>query len=310
MENRAHAFMAGLFAIALLAGLVGAVLWLSHKGREPGLPYVLVSKTSVGGLNPQAAVRYLGVEVGRVQNIQFDPSDRRTILIDVTIHPDVPITDKTFARLGAQGVTGMAFVELDEEKGGGKARSTDWLSPARIELRPSFLQEFGDSGQLLLVRVNDIAQRLNVLLKDENQTRLSNTLVSIERMTERLVTVQEKLIPSLDRLPQITRETEALLGETRSAMRETTTLVRDLTKQLETLEQVGRGADQMGVAASDLSTQTLPALNRLLGRMSRTTELLERTLEAQAHDPQSLIFGQARVEPGPGEPGYSPRRSR
>jgi phospholipid/cholesterol/gamma-HCH transport system substrate-binding protein len=86
MENRSHALLAGLFTIVLAASLVVAAAWLG--GREgPRVPYVIVSKVGVGGLNREAAVRYRGVEVGRVESIRFDPEDRRQILIDIGVAP-------------------------------------------------------------------------------------------------------------------------------------------------------------------------------------------------------------------------------
>ncbi len=304
MENRAHALMAGLFTIVLVAGVIGAVVWLSHKGREPALPYILVSRTSVAGLNPQAAVRYRGVEVGRVNRIRFDPQDARVILIDVGIAPRVPVTTKSFTRLGFQGITGLAFIDLDEAAGQSQPLSTGWINPARIEMRPSALQEFGDAGQLLLVRVNDIAERLNALLKEENQTRLANSLASVERMTERFVTLQEHLMPTVESLPRLTGQAQSTLTQGQDLLREMSDLARDLRRETEVLDRVGRGADQLGAAASDLSTQSLPALNGLLSRLTRTAEALERAVETQTHDPRSLLFGETRPQPGPGEAGF------
>src|SRR5262245_22386436 len=173
MENRSHALLAGLFTIVLAAGVVMAAAWLG--GREgPRLPYIIVSKVGVGGLNREAAVRYRGVEVGRVEGVRFDPDDRHQILIDIGVAPETHITDRTYGRLGFQGVTGLAFVELAEDREEGQLLETSAATPARIEMRPSALQEFGDAGQALLVRVNEIAERMSFLLNEENQGRMSN----------------------------------------------------------------------------------------------------------------------------------------
>lgn len=301
MENRAYALWAGLFTVALVAGVIGAAFWLESQGREPRVPYILVSKSSVSGLNSQASVRYRGVEVGRVERVRFDPETPQVILIDVTMSPRTPVSEATFGRLGFQGVTGLAFVEIDDDGKSGRAVSTSWSDPARIEMRPSTLQEFGDAGQLLLVRVNEIAGRLNTLLDEENQTRLANTLSSIERLSRQLVTTQQTLEPTLARLPHVTTRIEDLLAETEKLAREAETLSRELRARAEAIDRVGHGAEQMGAAATDLSTQTLPNLNRVLAKLERATENLNRALESQARDPRSLLFGAAPPEPGPGE---------
>ena len=310
MENRAHALLAGLFTIGLVLGLIGVVVWFGQRGREPRVPYILVSHVSVSGLNAQAPVRYRGVQVGRVERVRFDPEAPQNILIDVTISPRTPVTEATFARLGSQGVTGIAFVELDDEGKLGREVSTSRSQPARIEMRPSFLQEFGDAGQLLLVRVNEIALRLNQLLNEENQGRLSRSLDSIARLTDRLATFQDKLAPTLDNLPRVTHRAETLMAEAERLSAELAALSREVRQHGEAFDRVGQGVDQVGVAANDLATQTMPNVNRVLVKLERATENLNRALEAQARDPRSLLFGAAPPEPGPGERGHQQRGAR
>jgi len=65
------------------------------------------SLRSVPGLNPQAVVRYRGLDIGRVEAISFDPKVPGQILIHIGIRPDTPITKSTYATLGTQGVTGV-----------------------------------------------------------------------------------------------------------------------------------------------------------------------------------------------------------
>jgi phospholipid/cholesterol/gamma-HCH transport system substrate-binding protein len=306
MENRSHALLAGLFTIGLALGLVAAAAWLG--GREgPRLPYVIVSRVGVGGLNREAAVRYRGVEVGKVERIRFDPEDRRRILIDIAVAPETHISTRTYGRLGFQGVTGLAFVELADDREEGTPLSTSPLEPARIEMRPSTLQEFGDAGQALLVRVNEIAQRMSILLNEENQVKMSNSLASIERMAERFVSFEDKLLPTLDSLPRVTRRAEDVLVDAQTLVGEMREVSRQMKTELAVMDRVGVSADQMGAAATEFSGTTLPGLNKLADKLSRTADHMDRVLEAQSREPQSLIFGTAPPEPGPGEPGFSAR---
>ncbi len=307
MENRSHALMAGLFTLGLSAVLVAVVFWLENREREPRVPYTLVSRSSVSGLSAQAVVRYRGVDVGRVTAVRFDPENPQVILIDVAVSARTPVTDATFARLGSQGITGLTYVEIDDEGKTGRPVSTSWAAPARIEMRPSMLQEFGDAGQLLLARVNDIAERLNALLSEKNQASLSRTLVGVERLTNRLVVFQDKLNPTLDTLPELTRRTTRLVDESERLVKELENLSRDARSHGEAIERVGEGAERLGDAATDVSTQTVPNLNRLLGKLERASESLERALEVQTREPRSLLFGAPPPEAGPGEPGFKAR---
>jgi phospholipid/cholesterol/gamma-HCH transport system substrate-binding protein len=242
-----------------------------------------------------------------VDRIRFDPDDRRRILIHISVAPETHITTGTYGRLGFQGVTGLAFVELADDREDGMLLSTSPLEPGRIDMRPSTLQEFGDAGQALLVRVNEIAQRMSFLLNEENQVKMANSLASIERLTERFVSFEDKLIPILDSLPRVTDRAEEVLVDGKTLVVEMREVARQMQTQLAVLDRVGVGADQMGAAATDFSATTLPGLNRLADKLARTADHMDRVLEAQSREPQSLIFGTAPPEPGPGERGFSAR---
>jgi phospholipid/cholesterol/gamma-HCH transport system substrate-binding protein len=58
-------------------------------------------------------------------------------------------------------------------------------------------------------------------------------------------------------------------------------------------------------AADSFNAATLPRINRVTEDTSRAVRQLARTANSIGDNPQSLIYGNGRVEPGPGEPGFS-----
>jgi len=60
------------------------------------------------------------------------------------------LTRGTYGQLSYQGVTGLSFVELDDDGSNPQRLATSVDSPGRIELRPSFLDQIGSSGQSVL----------------------------------------------------------------------------------------------------------------------------------------------------------------
>ncbi|HSV36780.1 MAG TPA: MlaD family protein, partial [Ramlibacter sp.] len=72
MENKAHALAAGIFVVVITALLVGLAAWLTRETGERHI-YEISTRETVTGLQSQAAVRYRGVDVGKVAAIGFDP---------------------------------------------------------------------------------------------------------------------------------------------------------------------------------------------------------------------------------------------
>ena len=109
MESRAHAIVAGLFTVLLGISVILAALWFSRENYDH-VTYVLESRHSVSGLNPQAPVRLRGVPIGKVQSIEFDDEHPSLILITIVVKGGSRITRGTYAQLGAQGITGTSYV--------------------------------------------------------------------------------------------------------------------------------------------------------------------------------------------------------
>ena len=84
MENKAHALSAGAFQLLVGALLVALAFWLT---RDTGVRrvYEMSTREAVSGLQPQAAVRYRGLDVGKVTQLGFDPQATGNVLIRIAV---------------------------------------------------------------------------------------------------------------------------------------------------------------------------------------------------------------------------------
>src|SRR4030066_281604 len=114
MENRAHALVAGIFVIFLSITITLVAMWFSGNTVQRN-SYLVVTKESVSGLNPQSAVHYRGVNIGKVESIEFDPDNLHQILIHISINQNVALSKSVYAQLGYQGVTGLAYIQLNDD---------------------------------------------------------------------------------------------------------------------------------------------------------------------------------------------------
>jgi phospholipid/cholesterol/gamma-HCH transport system substrate-binding protein len=105
----------GGFVLGLGAVLVAILLWLASGGawQQKYDVYRAVLDESVAGLNLNAPVKYNGVAVGKVQGIALDKANPARVNLLFAIEHGTPVKEDTIAVLKTQGLTGIAFVELN-----------------------------------------------------------------------------------------------------------------------------------------------------------------------------------------------------
>lgn len=306
MENKAHALAAGLFVVAVAVLLLVLAGWLT---RDTGLrdTYAISTRESVTGLQPQAAVRYRGVGVGKVGSIGFDPKAPGNVLIQLEVDREAPVTKSTFATLGYQGVTGLAYVQLDDEGPPAPRLQPQGGEPPRIPLRPGLLQKLTEKGEVLLDQADKALVQINQLLGDANQKRVAAALdnlgtaaSSVSQLSQRLdSTVQNRLDPAL-------AEARTTLQSVRSSSDEFGRTARRLNAQDGPMDRLAEGSQALSHAADSFNSATLPRINRVTDEAGRAVRLLGRTVSNIGDNPQSLIYGDGPLPPGPGEPGFAP----
>ena len=308
MESRAHALIALIFLAVLGVGVAVVGLWM-HRGARPGVAFDVISPYSVAGLTLQAPVRFKGVRVGEVTAIGLDPTNPRMIRVRIKVDKATPITRATFAELAPQGVTGLSYLSLTDH-------GTDFAPLPRvagrlaeIPMHPSFFEVLSRNGESLVNRSNELANRLNALLTDENRTRFAQTLTHMDQATDQLVQIETALLPTIKALP-------AMVAATRSTMLASHLLIAHLdaltvaaqAPLADTAEAAKslRGLSVAGErAANTLNYDTLPRVNHLTQSLMASSAALAALSHSLQRSPQSLLYGDRGPPPGPGEPGFS-----
>jgi phospholipid/cholesterol/gamma-HCH transport system substrate-binding protein len=308
MENKSHAFAAGLFALLLGAAALLALAWLRDR-QDNVREYVVVTRQSVGGLNPQSQVRYRGIRVGKVIDIRLDPDDSDNILVSITVRDDIPLTRGTVAKLAYQGVTGIAQVMLIET---GKGREP--LPPGsevanRIVMVPSLLEEWNESGTATIKQAQEVLKEIAAVLDEDNRKRFAATLANLESVSASMKPAVENLSGTLVQVRKLLDDRN--IGNISQAASDLAPLLAD-TRVLVGKMQVA--TDKLDVAVGDASAggtaALMPRLNELSADFSATSRQLSRVLRLLEDSPQGLVFGVPAPAPGPGEAGFAAGRER
>lgn len=304
MENRSHALLAGLFIIAFVAATLAVVWWFSGA-RDTIEIYLLETRGNVTGLNLEGQVRYRGIRAGKVRDIRPDEKDPGLLLVEIGLRHPYRLTDRTVARLNYQGMTGQAYVMLDEgAEGAGTLLNTSGPQPPRIRIQPGLVEKLGDRAGEIASQLAETTARLNRLLDERNLQNVARTLDNVATASE-----------SMKELPRIMAALRTALAPDNlqrlnnviAHLEKTTGAAAPLTAELRTLVASLNGlAQQLHTVGERVNADTLPRAEALLGEVSSATRRLDRLLETLNEAPQSILFGAPPLPPGPGEVGFVP----
>lgn len=307
MESRSHALMAGFFTIALITLATVFALWLG-KDRIQRTPYMVATKLSVAGLNLQAAVRYKGIKVGNVTDIDFDDKNPGQILLRLEMLPETPITPSTYATLGYQGVTGIAYVQLDEETSLAAPMVQKFDGIPLIPLRPGMMQNLEQRGMAILNQTEELSKRMNSLLDPDNQKSLISAVNHVGSAAAAWQGVPAKLEPVLNTLPALVEKTKESVDAFKVFSSDASRMsnsINDFARQMQAsdgaIARLNQAVDQIG---NNVTQETLPTINSLSREARSSMRTLNLAAESLNERPQSILFGKAPPSPGPGEAGF------
>jgi phospholipid/cholesterol/gamma-HCH transport system substrate-binding protein len=318
MENKAHALVAGAFVVVVAALLALLAIWLTRDTSQRDL-YEMSTSDTVSGLQPQAAVRFRGVPVGKVEVIGFDEKVKGNVLIRVSIDRNAPVTRSTFATVASQGVTGLGFIQLDDN-GESKERVTpNDDEPPRIPLQPGGLDKLLKQSETIFDQLEQASTKMNRLF-DANEARVATTLDSVgkaagslDRVSTNLdAVVSEQFGPDKTNVPLLVKNLNGTLlslqrtsEQANRAVGEIGVTARRLNEKGGPLDKLSQGSEALASSVETFGSSTLPRLGEVADETTSTMRQLRRTVNAVEGNPQSLIYGNGTAPPGPGEPGFS-----
>lgn len=305
MENRAHALAAGIFTILLGIAAAVAIWWLGQSD-ESTTAYVLETRRNVTGLNVQAQVRYRGIRAGKVESIEPDGNDSRLLLVRVSIDSRFKLTRASTATLGYQGVTGLAYVLIEDDGSSTEPLAAIGGDPARLPMKPTLLDTLGDRAGDIVGQISTVSIRLGQLLDEKNVRNLSRTMENVAMASEAMrelpqvmASLREALSErNLRGLRQILAHVEKTAGEAAPLAVEMREMVKHMSALAQRVEQVA------GSTGNELNRETLPRAHALMDELTVSSRQLSRILDSLESNPRMLLFGREGAVAGPGETGF------
>lgn len=320
MEPKVNYLLVGLFVVVLGAVSLAVVLWLS-KGDYRGVydRYYTYMRESVSGLSIDSAVRYRGVDVGRVKEIILDPDNPEEVRLALEIVRGTPVKEDTLAVLETQGLTGITTVNLT----GGSRDSPLLTAKANqkypvIKSAPSLFTRLDsalsriladESFPTLLANLNGLVHDARGVVDAEARADLKRILADLAKVTHTLATRQAQLDHSIVKADQalerfaslgknLDEELPEMIAEAKASIRSFQNMNQEIGRAGASFESL---LDSNRSNIDQFTGQTLGEAGLLVSDFRQLTLTLQKFAEELEREPSAVIFGRSRPAPGPGE---------
>lgn len=297
METKANYVAVGAFVLALVLGLVIALLWLTGaQYAQEYAYYQTFFSGSVSGLGNGTSVRYNGIEVGRVAKLNFDANDPRRVQVLMQIDPTLKIHADSVAYIASQGLTGGSYVEID-----GGSKNTPVLEPRvwgeypTIKSKPSTLQQLEQSAPMLVAKLNRIGDSLNDLLNNKNRKAIADILTNLRTTTDVLSARSKDIDATLHNFSAASAKLDMDLADLHTTLGHADKAIGSIgSAATSAANGITRLTEHVDASVSSAQIGQLSTdLRNLVGNLNRLSNQLQ-------NQPTRLLFGDRRE-------GYTPK---
>lgn len=307
-ENKLY-LVTGTFVIIATVIMLGVWLWMESYSHQAYNTYVAVFHESVDGVSISSVVKYNGVEVGKVKQIELDTKDPRNIRVYLNVLDKVRIKTETYAVIKPQGITGLSYISLSlgqNDQIGTDIIPTNEPPYPEIRTRASLLSSLTDQAQSIAGNVNDVSAQMKIFLNDKNIEHAANLLANLDKVSSAIAKHSDDISKSLSTLSQILTDVK----KNSENLNQTFVGIKDLTYKLSnTTDNANKLINNADGLIVDIQSNTLqnvnavllPNLNSTIEHLDQSSYQLEQLLRLLNQNPAALVRGKSAARLGPGE---------
>jgi phospholipid/cholesterol/gamma-HCH transport system substrate-binding protein len=308
METKPNYVLVGAFVIVLSAAIVIIVLWLfGYRANESYKTYLILTKYSVNGLSQNSLVKYKGVDVGSVEKIDIDPDNPEIVRIFIKVKSSIPIKTDTVATVSAQGLTGLASIDLT---GGTKnaplLESVDHHEYPIIKSRMSELQKISQALPSVLESANTLIKNMSEVFNENNRQQISSILSNTDKSSKELYVDLNNLNATLNRANEAIESIKQAGQNAQVAFLSTNKLIESLQESSKNLTQISISLNQLinenKNQVNYFTHESLYNLNKLIEEVNKTTKATNSIIDELQSNPSYILYGRPKT-PAPTEKG-------
>jgi phospholipid/cholesterol/gamma-HCH transport system substrate-binding protein len=300
MDRDANYVAVGAFVLLVIAMAVSFVFWYTEQQDKRTYDrYEIYFDGSVSGLSPGSPVRYLGVDVGKVVRILLDPQQRKRVQVIADIDSTAPIDSRTLASLSLQGITGLLFIDLEQDKNSG---APGVLAQGQhypiIRSTQSDFDLLLSSLPTLATHAVDLVDRFNQVFSEDNVRALKITLESAKVASERLPATIRDVQAMVADVRRSSQEVESAAADARDIVVHSKPDIESALANIhQASESLARTSDRLDhfVAENEpgvtrFTKQSLPELEQLLRESRQAAQDFRDLSRSLKQNPSQLIY--------------------
>lgn len=292
MRNKVNFVAVGSFLILMFIGLVWGIFLLSKdKSSKQYNPYLVYASESVAGLIKGASVKYNGVEVGFVENIDIDDNNLQNVRLLLKISKGTPITESTYATIMSQGITGIAYVGLKSKTSYSPLLTSDEGMPV-IKSGDSLFVEIDKAIGKFSNSFENINKSIDKLITDDNASEIKQILVNIENITKAFSNKDKDIEGILENFSLTMKNLSSSSGSLNEFSNNFVSMSDNISR---TSDKIGNSSDEFKFFIRNLNNSTLPAINQSIRHLNNILINVEKITMKLESNP-SLLLRENKVE--------------
>ena len=319
MNNKVNYTLIG-FLVSLCFVLIAVfTYWLMQPASEAEVrKYNIYFDESVLGLNIDAPVKYRGISVGKVTSLRINPANLEQVDVLITILKTTPIKEDTIAKLTAQGITGLSYINLSMgSRNAQELQLQEGQTNPVIKTLPSFFENIEQSFDSMSSQLSTTLTQTNKLLNDKNQKEFALVLQKTASVLDKLDrTLDDNTINHLQNtvknLDEISVKTNNLTPKLENFILHSTewedkiansfaSIMGSYTGIKSSMDEIKRAVKSGEFNIKDIAGDVLPTMNNTLIDMQELIIRFDSFMETYERSPGDILFKKEETKKGPGE---------
>ena len=319
MNNKVNYTLIGILVLIGLGLIIVFSYWLLQPAKEQqNKNYYVYFSESVLGLNLEAPVKYRGISVGKVSDIEISPNNSEEVRVLVSVLKSTPVKVTTRAKLTSQGITGLSYINLTTGVNGTALlkRVGNQKYPV-IKTVPSFFETVETTFGDVTTNLSKTLVGTKELLNEQNQKQIGIILERSAKFMDKLERMlDEKTLhhfkSSMKNLDSASAKIDVMMPKIEKFAENSVEWENKIATYFQTIMQSYMGIKASmdvfkGAVASgefnfkNISSDIVPTLNNTLLDFQHIIIRLDTLMEQYEKSPGDILFKTQEINKGPGE---------